>query len=134
MWNKKLDYRNMSFPSLLPWRSEVVYNLLSLGKDFTLLLHRGATQSLDPPLGNLSFAISLGIITFLITLSFRGVNLPLGEKALFLEEHSLNLPVSFSLRVVNLPHGEVVTPRNLYRYKLRKIIMTGICIGISYGK
>ena len=27
-----------------------------------------------------------------------------------------------------------VTPRNLYRYKLWKIIMTGICIGISYGK
>ena len=27
-----------------------------------------------------------------------------------------------------------VTPRNLYRYKLRKIIMIGICIGISYGK
>ena len=27
-----------------------------------------------------------------------------------------------------------VTPRNLYRYKLGKIIMTGICIGISYGK
>ena len=24
-----------------------------------------------------------------------------------------------------------VTPRNLYRYKLRKIIMTGICIGIN---
>ena len=29
---------------------------------------------------------------------------------------------------------EFVTPRNLYRYKLGKIIMTGICIGISYGK
>ena len=27
-----------------------------------------------------------------------------------------------------------VTPRNLYRYKLGKIIMTRICIGISYGK
>ena len=25
-----------------------------------------------------------------------------------------------------------VTPRNLNRYKLGKIIMTGICIGISY--
>ena len=25
-----------------------------------------------------------------------------------------------------------VTPRNLYRYKLEKIIMTGIFIGISY--
>ena len=30
--------------------------------------------------------------------------------------------------------GENVTPRNLYRHKLGKIIMTGICIGISYGK
>ena len=28
----------------------------------------------------------------------------------------------------------IVTPKNLYRYKLGKIIMTGICIGISYGK
>ena len=27
--------------------------------------------------------------------------------------------------------GIFVTPRNLYRYKLRKIIMTGICIGIN---
>ena len=27
--------------------------------------------------------------------------------------------------------GENVIPRNLYRYKLRKIIMTGICIGIN---
>ena len=27
--------------------------------------------------------------------------------------------------------GENVTPRNLYRYKLGKIIMTEICIGIS---
>ena len=27
-----------------------------------------------------------------------------------------------------------VTPRNLYRYKLGKIIMIGICIGISCGK
>ena len=32
------------------------------------------------------------------------------------------------------PFIENVTPRNLYRYKLGKIIMTGICIGISYGK
>ena len=31
-------------------------------------------------------------------------------------------------------HCICVTPRNLYRYKLGKIIMTGICIGISYGK
>ena len=29
------------------------------------------------------------------------------EKALFLEEHYLNLPTSFSLGVVNLPHGGV---------------------------
>ena len=29
---------------------------------------------------------------------------------------------------------EGVTPKNLYRYKLGKIIMTGVCIGISYGK
>ena len=27
-----------------------------------------------------------------------------------------------------------ITPRNLYKYKLGKIIMTGICIGISYEK
>ena len=38
----------------------------------------------------------------------RGVNLPLGEKALFLEERSINLPASFSLGEMNLPHGEVV--------------------------
>ena len=35
---------------------------------------------------------------------FGGVNLPLGEKARFLEEHSLNLLASFSLRVMNLPY------------------------------
>ena len=29
---------------------------------------------------------------------------------------------------------KTVTPKNLYRYKLGKIIMTEICIGISYGK
>ena len=27
-----------------------------------------------------------------------------------------------------------VIPRNLYRYKLGKIIMIGICISINYGK
>ena len=27
---------------------------------------------------------------------------------------------------------DIVTPRNLYRYKLRKIIMIGIFIGIRY--
>ena len=73
-----------------------------------LLLLRRTTLSPYPPLGNLPSALSLGIVTFPTTLSFRGVNLPLGEKALFLEEHSLNLPASFSLGEVNLPHGEVV--------------------------
>ena len=72
-----------------------------------LLLLRGATLSPDPPLGHLPSIISLGTVTLPITLSFRGVNLPLGEKAFFLEEHSLNLPVLFSLGAVNLPHGEV---------------------------
>ena len=66
-----------------------------------LLLLRGTTLSSDPPLGNLPYALSLGTVTFLAALSFRGVNLPLREKALFLKEHSLNLPISFSL-------GEVV--------------------------
>ena len=37
----------------------------------------------------------------------RGKCLSLGEKALFLEEHSLNMPASFSLGAVNLPHGWV---------------------------
>ena len=73
-----------------------------------LILLRGTTLSLDPPLENLLSAIFLGTITFPTTLSFRGVNLPLREKALFLEGHSLNLPTSFSLGVVNLPHGEMV--------------------------
>ena len=40
-------------------------------------------------------------------LPFGGINLPLGEKALFLKENSLNLPISFSLGVVNLPYGGV---------------------------
>ena len=30
--------------------------------------------------------------------------------------------------------GRAVIPKNLYKYKLGKIIMIGICIGISYGK
>ena len=42
-----------------------------------------------------------------MTLSFRGVNLPIGEKPLFLKEHSLNLPASLSLGAMNLPHGRV---------------------------
>ena len=58
-----------------------------------LILLRGTTLSPDPPLGNLPFSISLGTITFPVALSFRGVNLTLGEKALFLEEHSLNVPI-----------------------------------------
>ena len=35
-------------------------------------------------------------------LPFGGVNLPLGEKTLFLEEHSRNLLASFSFGAVNL--------------------------------
>ena len=38
---------------------------------------------------------------------FRGVNLPLGEKALFLKEYFLNLLASFSLEAVNLLRGEM---------------------------
>ena len=48
-------------------------------------------------------------------------------------------PMSFllHLKVVHLPRliklrSLGVTPRNLYRYKLGKIIMTGICIGRRY--
>ena len=73
-----------------------------------LLFLRGTTLSPYPSLGNLPSALSLGTITFPTTLSFREVDLPLGEKVLFLEEHSLNLPTSFSLGVVNQPRGEVV--------------------------
>ena len=53
----------------------------------------------------LSPTFFLGELTFPVILSFRGVNLPLGEKALFLNEHSLNLPTSFSRGEMNLPHG-----------------------------
>ena len=35
------------------------------------------------------------------------MNLPLREKALFLKEHSLNLPASFSFGEINLPHRGV---------------------------
>ena len=35
------------------------------------------------------------------------MNLPLGEKARFLKEHSLNLPASFSFWEMNLPNGGV---------------------------
>ena len=78
---------------------------------------------MSPPFGNiglsrgtcLSLAFFLRELTFPEILSFRGVNLPLEEQALFLEEHSLNLPASFSLGEMNLPHGEVVlsTPFSL---------------------
>ena len=34
-------------------------------------------------------------------------------------------------RSLQLSFVVFVTPRNLYRYKLGKIIMTGICIGIN---
>ena len=62
-----------------------------------LLFLRGTTLSPDPPLRLLPFALSLVTITFPTALSFRGVNLPLEKKDLFLEEHSMNLHVSFSL-------------------------------------
>ena len=55
----------------------------------------------------LSYAFFLREMTFPAYFSFRGVNFPLGEKALFLEEHSLNLPALFSLVEMNLPHGGV---------------------------
>ena len=42
-------------------------------------------------------------------------------------------PLTKGLRPITFQR-HVVTPRKLYRYKLGKIIMTGICIGISYGK
>ena len=95
----------------LPFRGVII------SYDRNLLLLRGTNLSPDPPLGNLPLALSLrktglfafflGTVTFLTTLSFGGVNLPLREKALFLEEHSLNLPTSFSLGIVNLPRGGV---------------------------
>ena len=70
---------------------------------------------MGPPFGNiglsgetcLSPAFFLGELNFLEILSFRERNLPLREKSLFLEEHSLNLPASFSLGEMNLPHGGV---------------------------
>ena len=71
---------------------------------------------MGPPFGNiglsgktcLSPAFFLRELTFPEILSFRGGNLPFGEQARFLEEHSLNLPASFSFEEMNLPHGEVV--------------------------
>ena len=64
-----------------------------LSSGINLLLLRGTTLSLNPPLGNLPstlslgkislYAFFLGIVTFPIALSFRGVNLPLKEKALY---------------------------------------------------
>ena len=100
----------MPFQCLLPWKSEVVRNLLSWGKEYTLwrissnrnlLLLRGTTLSPDPPLGNLP------LVTFTTALSFGEVNLPLRKEELFLKEHSLNLPASFSLRAMSLPRGGV---------------------------
>ena len=55
----------------------------------------------------LSLAFFLGELTFPEILSFRGENLPLGEQALFLKEHSLNFPASFSLGEMNLPYRRV---------------------------
>ena len=70
-------------------------------------------EQLDPHLGNLPSALSIrktglfafffGTVTFLITLSFGEVNLLLGEKAMFFEEHSLL--ASFSLEAVHIPYG-----------------------------
>ena len=68
---------------------------------------------MGPPFGNIGLsgetclflAFFLGELTFPAILSFRGVNLSLGKKALFLEEHSLNLPALFSVGAVNLSHG-----------------------------
>ena len=73
-------------------------------------------REMGPPFGNISLSretclsptFFLGEFTFPTYFSFRVVNYPLGEKGLFLEEHSLNLPASFSLGEMNLPHGEVV--------------------------
>ena len=68
---------------------------------------------MGPPFGNIGLsgetclfpAFFLRELTCLTILKFRGVNLPLREKAFFLEEHSLNPLESFSLREMNLPHG-----------------------------
>ena len=79
-----------------------------LSSSRNLLLIKGTTLSLDPPLRNMLSTLSLGTVTFPTALSFRGVNLPLREKALFLKEHYLNLPTSFSLGEMDLLHGEMV--------------------------
>ena len=94
----------------LPFR-EVI-----LSSSRNLLLLRGTTLSPYPPLGNLPSALSFGKtglfafflekVTFPTALSFGAMNLPLREKVLFLEEHSLNLPSSFYLGAINLPLGE----------------------------
>ena len=62
----------------------------------------GLTEGTRPSPAN-----SLEEVTFPTTLSFGGVNLPLREKTLFLEEYFLNFPASFFLGVVNLSHGGV---------------------------
>ena len=71
---------------------------------------------------------------FLFNLS---IHFPFHEFSLFLDScflvfiHPLTNHYTFlALTDIDL----LVTPRNLYRYKLGKIIMTRICIGISYGK
>ena len=69
---------------------------------------------MGPPFGNiglsgetcLSPAFFIGELTCPAILPFGGVNLPLGEKTLFLKDHSLNLLESFSLGEMNLPHEE----------------------------
>ena len=86
--------------------------LTSIGNLFLL---RGTTLSLDQHLGNLPstlslgktglFSFFLGTVTSLTTLSFGGVNLPLGKNNMFLKEHSLNLLASFSLGVVTPNRG-----------------------------
>ena len=48
--------------------------------------------------------------------------------------HVKALSLSLSFYETNVKCTIFVTPRNLCRYKLGKIIMTGICIGMSYGK
>ena len=70
---------------------------------------------MGPPFGNiglsgetcLSLALFIGELNFPTILSFRGVNLPIGEKAFFLEKHSINRLASFSLREINLPYEGV---------------------------
>ena len=51
-----------------------------------------------------------------------------------METHLCQLKKLLNLSlVITLEVSGFVTPRNFYTYKLEKIIMIGICIGISYG-